>query len=74
MTVEPELLRLVADHDQDRARAERWWAEATFKDKLRVWLCIQRDYPHPTMEVMSRFAQLAFNEMILAQARQEAPP
>jgi hypothetical protein len=63
------LLRLAADQDQDRARAERWWADASGAEKLLVLERITRPYDDPVMELMSRFAQLAFIEMALAEAR-----
>lgn len=57
------LLRLIAANDQDRANLREWWREATDEDKLAVWGCIQHEFTDPVMEVMSRFAQLAFSEM-----------
>lgn len=56
-------LRVISDNEQDRAECRRWWAEATTEDKLRVWHAIQQEYADPVLEIMSRFAQLAFAEM-----------
>jgi hypothetical protein len=63
-------LRVISDTEQDRAECRRWWADATEADKLRVWFTIQRDYADPAMEIMSRFAQLAFTEMLLAEEQE----
>lgn len=61
------LLRLIAANDQDREAVAEWWREATTEDKLAVWGCIQHTYTDPVMEVMSRFAQLAFSEMAVSE-------
>ncbi len=62
---------ILADNDQDREAARAWFSEATDNDKLRVWLTIQRAYPEPEMEIMSRLAQLAFGDLILEEPRGE---
>ncbi len=56
------LLKLMSDADQDRAALETWWRSHTDEDKLRVWMAIQAEYPNPVMEIVSRFAQVAFTE------------
>jgi hypothetical protein len=59
-----QLLALLGSYtDQDRCDADEWWRTATLADKLRVWDRIQAKYDDPAMEIMSRFAQLAFAEM-----------
>lgn len=57
-------LRILADNDQDRAEARVWWRESSNSDKMHVWREIQRHYEDPAVEIMSRFAQLAFAEMV----------
>jgi hypothetical protein len=69
--VRNKLLRLMADNDQDRAGCQQWWQEASNAEKLAVWNVIQTDYTDPTMELMSRFAQLAFSEMAVQEARNQ---
>lgn len=58
-----QLLRIVHDNEQDRANCEKWWGESSIEEKRAVWAAIQVVYENPIMEVMSRFAQLAFAEM-----------
>jgi hypothetical protein len=62
------LYRVIANNDQDAAACREWWDEATLQDKIRVWECIQRHYDEPEMEIMSRFAQLAFGQMAVEEA------
>ena len=60
-----DMLRMVADNDQDRSECLAWWKSATPNAKLQVFERIRRNYlDDPAMEVMSRFAQLAFMEMV----------
>lgn len=61
-----DLTTLKRQNAEDRAAAVKWMAEATTEDKLRVWMTIQRPYDDPVMEIMSRFAQLAFGEIFSA--------
>lgn len=63
MNIEQMRLRIIGDNEQDRAMAEQWWKESSIEDTMRVWNQIQRKYPDPVMEIMSRFAQIAFGEM-----------
>lgn len=58
------MLRITGDNDQDRAACETWWAETTASEKFAVWQVIVKKYDDPAMEVMSRFAQLMFCEMV----------
>jgi hypothetical protein len=60
-----DLLALISDTEQDEAACREWWATATPAAKLRVWQAIQKEYKDPAMEVMSRFAQLAFSRAAL---------
>ena len=57
------LTRLIADNDQERMECRAWWANTTLLDKILVWGAIHHKYDDPAMEIMSRFAQLAFGEM-----------
>lgn len=57
-------LRLVSDNEQDRAMAEKWWRESSKEDKLAVLGKITQHYDDVAMELMSRFAQLAFSDML----------
>lgn len=57
-------LRIASDNEQDRAACRTWWAEATEADKLAVWGAIQEPQADPVWEVVTRFAQLAFGEMM----------
>lgn len=59
----PLFCRIVSDNDQDLAACEQWWREASDNAKMQVLHCITRKYDDPAMEVMSRFAQLAFGQM-----------
>ena len=59
------LLRIISDVEQDQAACEKWWNEATDTEKLRVWNAIQTKFSDPAMEIVSRFAQLKFSEMML---------
>lgn len=56
--------KLIHDNEQDRAACREWWAAASVEEKCRVWDAIQRTYDDPVMEIVSRFAQLAFGEMV----------
>jgi hypothetical protein len=56
--------KLISDNEQDKSAIREWWNTAKNEDKLLVWEYIQREYNDPVMEVMSRFAQLAFAEMV----------
>ena len=59
------LARVVADNDQDLATIEEWWGRATAEEKWHLWDTIQREYRDPAMEIMSRFAQLTFGELMV---------
>lgn len=59
-------MRLISDNDQDLAACQEWWMTASDEAKNTVWSIIQTHYNDPAMEVMSRFAQLAFTQMFLA--------
>ena len=67
-------MHLICVNDQDRATCAEWWREATVEDKLAVWFAIQRHYDDPIMEIMSRFAQLAFGEMAEREAAMRDDP
>ena len=54
------LFKLISDNEQDRAACHQWWREASDVDKLDIWNLIQKTYDDPAMEIMSRFAHLAF--------------
>lgn len=58
------IARITADNDQDREMCKQWWRETSAADKIRVWNLIQQNHADPVMEIMSRFAQLAFGEMV----------
>ncbi len=53
----------VSDNEQDLAEALAWWRRSSAAEKLLVWAAIQRPYNDPTMEIMSRLAQLAFGQI-----------
>lgn len=61
---EPALLRLLADQDQDKAAMREWWLSESAESKLRVFQAIATSYDDPVMEVMSRFAQVAFFDAV----------
>jgi hypothetical protein len=69
--IPPEFMRFIAGNEQDRAECEEWFREATHETKKDVWGVIQRPYRDPRMEVMARFAQLAFGEMIEKAIREQ---
>lgn len=58
-----DVLKLIADNEQDRAGCWEWYRTASVEEKLAVWTTIQRSYDDLAMEIMSHFAQLAFAEM-----------
>ena len=60
----PLFAAMVSDNEQDRAQCLEWWQSATPGAKLAVLKRITAAYDDPALEVMSRFAQLAFAEMI----------
>jgi hypothetical protein len=66
-------LRILSDQDQDAAMCQTWWDEASEADKLAIWMHIQQDFTHLNdgncTEIMSRFAQLAFCQMLLQDPR-----
>lgn len=64
-----DLMALISDTEQDEAACREWWATATTADKIRVWKTIQKEYKDPAMEIMSRFAQLAFSRAALKYER-----
>jgi len=58
------LQRLISDNEQDRAECEQWFRETPDSVKIAFWMkVLQKHYDDPVMEVMSRFAALAFAEM-----------
>lgn len=57
--------RIRADNDQDREMARKWMREATPAAKLQIWNEIQKEHTNPVQEIVSRFAQLAFGEMMI---------
>ena len=63
MTFDP-MPRIVADNDRDRAECRAWFLEATEADLIAVWDAIQKLGGDPVSEIVSRFAQLAFAEML----------
>ena len=63
------LAKLTGQNDQDQAECTEWWRESTVEEKLAVWGAIQHHYTDPVMEVMSRFAQLAFSTMAEREGR-----
>lgn len=63
MNIRDLIARIVAANDQDREACREWIKNATLGERVEVWNTIQRQYDDPRMEVMSRFAQLAFGEM-----------
>jgi hypothetical protein len=63
----PQWLRIIADNDQDRAECLAWFAQATVADKCQVWDTIQALGGSPEREIVSRFAQLAFGELLAVQ-------
>jgi hypothetical protein len=56
------LARIVADNDQDRAECSAWWQNSTDEELLALWLALQQPCNDPVLEVICRFAQLAFAE------------
>ena len=58
------LPKIIHDNEQDQGEMESWWRESSDADKLTVWDCIQHYYSDPVMEIMSRFAQVAFGTMV----------
>lgn len=55
---------VTADNDQDREAAKQWMRQATLRDRFLVWTRIQQEYTDPVDEIVSRFAQLAFGEIM----------
>lgn len=64
MNLEQMLLHIKSDNEQDSAAAKQWWKEENALGKLAVWDKIQKEYSDPSMEVMSRLAQLKFGELL----------
>lgn len=62
---ERAMSRIATDNAADRWAMETWWRTSTNTDRFRVWCAIQRNYPDdPVMEIISRFAQVAFGECV----------
>lgn len=62
---DPLDFKVISDNEQDRAECDHWWTTATIEEKVILWETIQKDFTgDPAMEVMSRFAQLAFADMV----------
>ena len=61
--------RLVSDNEQDRANCREWWRQATPAAKMLVWDEIQKEHDDPVKEVVTRFAQLAFGEMMESEGK-----
>lgn len=64
MTIERMLVKIGSDNDQDRAACDQWMREASYADKLAVWMRIQVPRVDPVDEIVTRFAQLAFGESL----------
>lgn len=57
-------LVLLADQDQDKADLREWWLSESIESKMRLFRAITKAYDDPVMEVMSRFAQVAFFDAV----------
>lgn len=65
MTVVREMiLKITSDNDQDQAECDEWMRESDDAERLAIWQAIQRPYADPVMEILSRFAQLAFAQSV----------
>lgn len=58
------MLQIDADTVRDIAAMEMWWKSSSNEDRLRVWKAIQQKFDDPVMEIVSRFAQVAFSECV----------
>jgi hypothetical protein len=58
------IAKIISDNEQDRAACEQWWRDSSTADKILVWLEIQKPHKDTAKELVTRFAQLAFAEMV----------
>lgn len=65
MTHEQKIARIDTDNDHDRAECDEWMRNSDEMEKALVLQAIMHDYDDPVMEIMSRFAQLAFAEAMV---------
>ena len=63
-SIDQMLARIGADNEQDREAARTWMREATNSEKVLVWTAIQAMPDEGVMGIVSRFAQLAFGEVM----------
>lgn len=70
--MERDLIKLIADNDQDRAACDKWMSQASPADVAAVWNMSQQDYKSPVMELLSRFASLAIGEAMARKMQREA--
>ncbi len=55
-----------AEQEADTTRALSWWKNASEEDKILVWNQIQQESSEPVKEVIARFAQIGFTQILLA--------
>lgn len=65
MNMQQMMASIGADNDQDQAECDAWMRESSDREKMCVWMAIQRQYKDPVMELISRFAQLAFGQSLI---------
>lgn len=66
-----DFLLIVSDNEQDRMHMLKWWKESTYEEKEAVWNAIQVQHDDPVQELVTRFAQVAFGEMVEKEWRGE---
>ncbi len=66
-----DLAQIVSDNEQDRVNMLKWWKENSLAVKMAVWKVIQIDNANPVEEIVTRFAQVAFAEMLEKELRGE---
>lgn len=59
------ILTLQSKHEQDIAQVKDWMREQSDEALLLIWAKIQKEYPNPFTEAMTRFAQIGMTEIAL---------
>ncbi len=71
MSPNDDLIAIQGLHDQDEARAMKWWLETSDAAKKELWIEIQEMGGSPIRELISRFAQFGYTEIFLRAERRK---
>lgn len=58
--------RIGADQDQDIEHAKEWMRKHDDADLIAFWLKLNKSYPNPTTEIITRFAIIGFVHVVQA--------